>query len=235
MASTPSEATCRWMAVLASRKASRVSRTSPGLSSTSSTSMGMPPPPIGLHDCAVASCQGKAKGRALSGLRLDRDAAAVPLDDLLADRQADAGAGELFPLVQPLEHAEDPFEVLRLDSQPVVLAPRTSTSLAAVPGRDETWTCGDSGALVLDGVADQVLKQLNQLHLVGQDAGQRIVRHHGAAVFDGAAQVHERLLPAPPRWRCRPAGPCLSSRRANRPAGPGSAAACGWPRPPRRR
>ena len=81
----------------------------------------------------VAARQGEAKSGALPELRLDRDVAAVPLDDLLADRQPDAGAGELFALVQPLEHAEDPFEILRVDAEAVVLD-REHPFLAAVPG-----------------------------------------------------------------------------------------------------
>ena len=40
---------------------------------------------------------------------------------------------------------------------------------------------GEPGALILDGVADEVLEQLDQLHLVRQDGGQGIVRHHRAA------------------------------------------------------
>ena len=45
----------------------------------------------------------------------------MPLDDLFADGQADAGTGELLALVQPLKHPEDLFEILRLDSEAVVL------------------------------------------------------------------------------------------------------------------
>ena len=71
-------------------------------------------------------------------------------------------------------HREDPF-------------------LPAIPGGGDVYL-RDSGALVLDGVADEVLKQLNQLHLVRQDGGQRIVRHQRAAFLDGAAQIDERLL-----------------------------------------
>jgi ribosomal protein S19E (S16A) len=52
----------------------------------------------------------------------------------------------------------------------------------------------DSGPSVLDGIANKVLKQLNQLNLVRQNLGQRIVRHHGAAFFDGAAQIDNGLL-----------------------------------------
>ena len=43
---------------------------------------------------------------------LDPDASAVPLDDLLADGQADAGAGVLVARVQALEDDEDPLRVL---------------------------------------------------------------------------------------------------------------------------
>ena len=53
---------------------------------------------------------------------------------------------------------------------------------------------GHSGRLILDGVADEVLEELDQLRLVGQDGGQRIVRHQRAAVLDSAAQIRERLL-----------------------------------------
>src|SRR5271170_1053577 len=45
MASTPSAATCKTMDILVSRKVSCVRRTSPGLSSTRRTCMGLPFPP----------------------------------------------------------------------------------------------------------------------------------------------------------------------------------------------
>jgi hypothetical protein len=90
--------------------------------------MGIPPSPRAFHDSISTSRQGKAKGGTVPGLRLDRDVAAVPLDDLLADRQSDAGAGELFAFVQPLEHAEDPFESIA-DRFPVrCLSPKISIS-----------------------------------------------------------------------------------------------------------
>src|ERR1700726_2902278 len=119
MASTPSTTTCSWMALLASRKASCVNRTSPGLSSTKRTCMGMPSSPIDSL-FSLATCQSKAKGGAVPKLRFDRNAAAVSLDDFFADGQSNPGAGELFPFVQPLEHAENSFEILRIDSNPVV-------------------------------------------------------------------------------------------------------------------
>ena len=69
----------------------------------------------------------------MPGVRLDRNVAAVPLDNLLADRQSNSGAGELIPLVQPLKHAENFFEVLRVNSQSIVFH-RKIPFLAAVLG-----------------------------------------------------------------------------------------------------
>ena len=98
--------------------------------------MGMSVSSMTFMTCRLAFCQGKAKGGPVPGLRLDRDGAAVPLDNLLADGQAYAGAGELFPLVQPLEHAENLFEILRVNSQSVVLHREDPFLLAILAGGD---------------------------------------------------------------------------------------------------
>ena len=82
--------------------------------------------------------------------------ATVPFDDLLADRQPDAGAGELFSCVQALEHAKDLVEVLRINSQSVVFD-RKYPFLRAISGGGEVYP-GNAGELVLDGIADQILK-----------------------------------------------------------------------------
>ena len=94
--------------------------------------------------------------------------------------------------MQPLKHAKNLFEVLRIDSQPVVLH-RKCPSFAAILG-DGDMDFGDSRTLVFDGIADEVLKQLNQLHIVCHDVGQRIVCHQRAFIFNGAAQIYERLF-----------------------------------------
>ena len=41
-------------------------------------------------------------------------------DDLLDQREADAGAGVLLTAVEPFEHAEDPLPVLGVDPDAVV-------------------------------------------------------------------------------------------------------------------
>ena len=44
----------------------------------------------------------------------------------------------------------------------------------------------------LERVADQVLEQLAELHLVAVHRGQRVVGHRGARLLDAGAQVEER-------------------------------------------
>ena len=58
----------------------------------------------------------------------------MPLDDLLADGQSYAGATILFAFVQPLEHAENSSEVLRVNSDSVVLhRKQPSLFMAIIP------------------------------------------------------------------------------------------------------
>src|ERR1700724_2760656 len=64
--------------------------------------------------------EGKVEGCALSGLRLDPDPPAQPLQNLLANGQSDSGALELVSPVQPLEKNEDPLKVLRFNPQAIV-------------------------------------------------------------------------------------------------------------------
>src|SRR5664279_342432 len=146
IASTPSVATRMSMVGLASSKTSRVRRTSPGLSSTSKTVMN----DLGLLTVIAArGCrQREVERRAFTRLRLDGDDAAVALDDLLADSEADAGAGEFVAFVQTLEHPKDALEVARIDADAVV-ADREGPAVVAV-ARGRNVDPGYAGALVLD-------------------------------------------------------------------------------------
>src|SRR6185295_3578461 len=98
--------------------------------------------------------------RALAGGGLDPDASAVALDDLLADGEADAGAGVLLTGVQALKQHEYFLEVLGLDADPVV-PDEEVTFLAVRLGAD--LDLDGRRAAILDGVAHQVLKQLREL------------------------------------------------------------------------
>jgi len=76
--------------------------------------------------------------------------------DFFADRQADSGAGKLFPAVQALKHNENLFEVLGVDSQPVIEDGKNPLVVAI-------FSCGyvdarEFRAAVFDGVADNILK-----------------------------------------------------------------------------
>src|SRR5262245_47396176 len=121
-------------------------------------------------------------------LRLHPDATAVAFDNLLADRQADAGARILVAGVQPLENLEVWLPELRLDAdsigadREVPLGPVLSGPDVDARGRLAT---------ILDGVADQVLEYLDQLAFVHQDGGQGVVSHRGAALFDGEPQISD--------------------------------------------
>ena len=66
------------------------------------------------------------------------------------------GAREFLPLMQPLEHAKNSFKILRVDSQSVVLH-REYPFLPAIPGGGDVHA-GDPRILVLDRIADKVLK-----------------------------------------------------------------------------
>jgi hypothetical protein len=57
--------------------------------------------------------------------------------------------------------------------------------------------------LVLDGVADEVLKQLNQLRLVRHDAGRGSCVTTAPLSSMAPRRLIERLLAMPLRWRCR--------------------------------
>src|SRR5580704_16307039 len=169
MASTPSLATCKRTDILASRKASCVSRTSPGLSSIKRTSSAILLSSL-RHMTPFHSFQDKAKGGTLPWLRLDRDAAAMPLGDLFADGKSDTGSGKLFSLMQPLEHAKNLFEILRNDSQPIVFY-RKCPLLPAVPRDGDVYLWHPGFLLIFNGIAHQVLKQLSQLRLIRQHGG----------------------------------------------------------------
>src|SRR3954470_4719921 len=104
--------------------------------------------------------QREDEGRALAELGLHGHQSTVVLDDLLADREADAGAGALAA-VQTLEDDEDTRVVARIDPDAVVAHGEAPYALQVLPPHN------DDRALVaaeLDGVRDQVAEELRDLH-----------------------------------------------------------------------
>src|ERR1700732_2005787 len=139
-------------------------RTLSGLPSTSRISMRWT---VSLMAHRFFPREGKSKGGSCSGRGFHPDAPAVPLHDLLANRQPDAGARMGAAAVQALEHHENPLEIFRRNTDAVVLhrkvpeyAVRFSMEL-------------NLRALIateLDRIGNQVLEQLAQLL--------RIAHHH---------------------------------------------------------
>src|SRR5881394_390729 len=188
--SSPSTATLKLSRSRPSRKASRISHTSPGLSSPRSTSIGRRLSGLLMVSFLSRLRRSRGKGeeecRATSKLRLHPDATAVPFDDLLADCEPDAGARVLRPCMEPLEELEDPLAVLGIDTDPVV-ADREDPLRLRAPRRDVHP--GGGGAAELDRVRDQVLEELDHLQALGRDPGQGVVGHHGLALLYRQLQV----------------------------------------------
>src|SRR3954449_11866882 len=121
---------------------------------------------------AVDGRQGPGEGRTearSAGVRVQPDPAAVPLDDLLAHRQADAGPGELVLAVQTLEDHEDALAVLGLDADAVVAAAEQVLGRRAVVGALLLHGQAHGGRLFtaeLDRIADEVLEQSGEERLL---------------------------------------------------------------------
>src|SRR4051794_26660848 len=96
-------------------------------------------------------------------LRLDPDAPAVALGDLFADGEADAGAGVFAHGMQALEQHENALEVLRLDADAVV-GDADAPLRVFLQRRDAN--ARHRLAAELERIADQVLEELRELHLV---------------------------------------------------------------------
>jgi hypothetical protein len=79
------------------------------------------------------------------------------------------GALELVSPVQALEKDEDPFKVLRVNSQAIVA--HGKNPFVATVFRSGDVYARDFGAAVLDCVPHEVLKYLSQLRFVRRDVG----------------------------------------------------------------
>src|SRR6185503_5446764 len=109
--------------------------------------------------------QREIEARAIAWTRLHPDAPAMALDHLLADGEADAGARILALVEQPLEHHEDALEILRLDADAVI--PHFDLKFG-IFFRNADVDARHGVGPELERVADQVLQQLAELHLVAR-------------------------------------------------------------------
>src|SRR5438445_1554668 len=110
------------------------------------------------------------------------DPSPQPLQNLLANGQSDSRALELRSPVQALKKDEDPFKVLWVNSHAIVPHGKNPFLATVFGGRD--MHVRHFGAVVFDGVPDEVLKYLGQLRIVRRDGWQRIVSHHRTALLN---------------------------------------------------
>src|SRR4051812_3085030 len=111
--------------------------------------------------------QGEPERAALAGRALRPDAAAVMLDDPLADREPDAGSGVRALAVQPVEGLEDLLGLARLHADPIVAHGEPPRRVDAVR-RD---LHARVAVRELHGVRDQVLEHLADVAVVRVNGG----------------------------------------------------------------
>ena len=128
----------------------------------------------------------------------------MTIGDLAADRQAYAGPFVCAAPVQPLEKNEDAVEILFIETDAVVLdddlAKRLGLAVAGgLCGRrfenlaadfDDGWF---AFLVELEGVADEILKQLTHLQRIGVNGRQLAQFHLSASLLHPHFQVGQNL------------------------------------------
>src|SRR5262245_234281 len=115
----------------------------------------------------------------------------MPLDNLLADREAHSGAGILLPGVKTLKQNEDALEVFRVDANAIIPYVKNPVTIFPVGAN---MNFGPSLAAELNGVTDKVLKKLAQLDAISLHRRQRIVFYDCAAFPDRHFQVGNGIV-----------------------------------------
>src|SRR5262249_28174488 len=96
----------------------------------------------------------------------DPDVSAMPFDDLFANGQTDAGAGEIGLVMKALEDDKYFVKELRIDTDAVVGNRKLPVSVLFLRTDADHWR---PVRMIFQRIAQQVLKQLGQLHLVPHD------------------------------------------------------------------
>ena len=119
------------------------------------------------HQCGLARSESEVERRALVGLGVGPDAAAVAVDDPLHDGEADAGALIVLGPVQPLEDAEQLVGVAHVEADAVVLDEIGRIALAVAVALPISIIALRLAARVLEGVGQQVDPDLLEQRRVG--------------------------------------------------------------------
>ena len=137
----------------------------------------------------------KVKRRPLPQGRLHPDLSAVPLNDLLAERQAYPCTLILLGRVQALEDGEDFIGVLHVHADAVVFDGELPPFPLCITFHADLhlWRARTSK---LDRVADEVLEELGELRLVAHNHRQRSFwqRDRRLVLLDGGLEVVDGLV-----------------------------------------
>src|ERR1700691_4886495 len=136
--------------------------------------------------------QGEVELAAPAGRGFDPDAAAMVLDHLFDDGEADAGARILVALVQALEDQEYALKIFLLDADAVILDQEVPEFFLGRGGNADEGSF--AVAAELERVADHVLEQLVDLGTVGGDLRKRPALDRVAAFGYLALQIGEHGL-----------------------------------------
>src|SRR5438132_5804958 len=127
----------------------------------------------------------------MTRLRFEPDVATMTFDDLLANGEAQAGAGVFSATMKPLEDREYLVGVAHVDANPVVFYREQPNAI--LPYRFNVDARCDWAA-ELYGIANKILKHMLKLRGIGQDSGQPSTLDGNAALVDRHTEVGDRPL-----------------------------------------
>jgi hypothetical protein len=143
--------------------------------------------------CGVLVWKREIKCRPAPRLRFDPKPSSTSFNYLLTQSQADTVSRDLFS-VQPAEGLKDSLLVFRPDADSVIL--HADNPGIVFLARRDVYFRGDIGPPVLDGIADQVLKNIFDSR-IGRQRGQRIVCNFRATALNGSAEMSDHPIQNP--------------------------------------
>src|SRR3989338_2938110 len=115
----------------------------------------------------------------------------VPFHNLLADSQANTGAGILLLAMQTLEYCKYALIILRIDSYAIVANGNNNSLFILFRRYMNTWR---SFITVFDRVAYEILEYLSNLYAVSKHGRHRIMRNHCAAILYRHPQIPDCMI-----------------------------------------
>src|SRR6185295_19960048 len=115
----------------------------------------------------------------------------MPFNNLFAYRQTDAGSGIFFSTVQSLKNDKDSLGILWVQPDTIVADRKQPFTGLALSRHVNPWRFL---TVELDGIADQVLKELPQLYPIRHHGGEGVVGDDRPAFLDRNPQIAQHLF-----------------------------------------